>query len=150
MARITFWEKPGCGGNARQKALLLAAGHELVVKNLLAEPWTAPRLLEFLDPLPVAEWFNLAAPRVKSGEVVPARLGREEALALLLAEPLLIRRPLMERQWDGEWEQLSPRMVGFDTPRVAAWTGLAPAAPQLGEGCAAAAGHGCAAQEAGA
>jgi nitrogenase-associated protein len=146
MARLSFWEKPGCGGNARQKALLAAAGHELVVKSLLAEPWTAERLLQFLGPLPVAEWFNLAAPRVKSGEVNPARVTREEALALLLAEPLLIRRPLMELAEPVAGQ--APRMVGFDTERVAAWIGLAPAAPAIGEGCAAAAGHGCASLEA--
>ncbi|MBL8438514.1 MAG: hypothetical protein JNM61_09970 [Zoogloeaceae bacterium] len=142
MARISFWEKPGCGGNAKQKALLRAAGHELVVRDLLTEPWTAPRLLEFLAPLPVAQWFNLAAPRVKSGEVVPRALDQAEALALLLAEPLLIRRPLMER------EDAPRRMVGFDTARVDAWVGLQAAAPAVGEGCAAAAGHGCESREA--
>ena len=145
MARLAFWEKPGCGGNARQKALLAAAGHELVVRSLLAEPWTAERLLQFLEHLPVAEWFNLAAPRVKSGEVDPAGVTREEALALLLAEPLLIRRPLMELA-DAS-ASTTPRMVGFDTERVTAWIGLAPAAPAIGEGCVAAAGHGCASQE---
>jgi nitrogenase-associated protein len=144
MARLTFWEKPGCGGNARQRALLAAAGHALVVKSLLAEPWTPERLLQFLGPLPVDQWFNLAAPRVKSGEVNPARLSGEDALALLLAEPLLIRRPLMELAEPAEGQV--PRMVGFDTERVAAWIGLAPAAPAIGEGCAAAAGHGCASQ----
>ena len=146
MARLTFWEKPGCGGNARQKAVLAAAGHALVVKSLLAEPWTAERLLQFLEPLPVAEWFNLAAPRVKSGDVAPATVTWEEALAMLLAEPLLIRRPLMELA--DTPAGVAPRMVGFDTERVAAWIGLAPAAPSVGEGCAAAAGHGCASQEA--
>jgi nitrogenase-associated protein len=142
MARLTFWEKPGCGGNARQKAVLAAAGHTLAVRSLLAEPWTPERLLQFLGPLPVTEWFNQAAPRVKSGEVDPARVGGEEALVLLLAEPLLIRRPLMELAEPPEGR--APRMVGFDTERVAAWIGLAPAAPAIGEGCAAAAGHGCA------
>ncbi|MCB1889600.1 MAG: hypothetical protein KDH20_18480 [Rhodocyclaceae bacterium] len=132
MTRLYFWEKPGCAGNAKQKALLRQAGHRLLVRSLLDERWTAERLLGFLGDLPVAEWFNMAAPRVKSGEIVPDRVGRDEALALLLAEPLLIRRPLMERE-DGA------RMVGFDTPRVAAWIGLADDAPSLGEGCAAAA-----------
>ena len=37
MAKIIFYEKPGCGGNARQKALLLASGHELEVRNLLGQ-----------------------------------------------------------------------------------------------------------------
>jgi nitrogenase-associated protein len=144
MARLTFWERPGCGGNARQRALLVAAGHGLAVRSLLAETWTPERLLQFLEPLPVDQWFNLAAPRVKSGEVDPARLSGEDALALFLAEPLLIRRPLMELAEPSEGQV--PRMVGFDTERVAAWIGLAPAAPAIGEGCAAAAGHGCASQ----
>lgn len=44
MATLTFYEKPGCQGNARQKALLRAAGHQLHVRNLLTEPWTPERL----------------------------------------------------------------------------------------------------------
>ena len=62
MAHITFYEKPGCGGNAKQKGLLLSAGHTLDVKNLLAEEWTREGLLAFLAPLPVPHWFNRAAP----------------------------------------------------------------------------------------
>lgn len=135
MAHITFYEKSGCGGNARQKALLRAARHTLEVRDLLHWPWTAESLLAFLEPLPVAEWFNRAAPRIKSGEVVPAKLDADAALALLLAEPLLIRRPLMAL---GE-----QRMVGFDADRVHAWVGLgenAPASHTPLEGCAAAMG----------
>lgn len=131
MAQLVFFEKPGCGGNARQKAALRAAGHTLEVRSLLAEPWTGPALLAFLQPLPVAEWFNRAAPRVKSGAVVPEALDAETALALLMAEPLLIRRPLMQRLDDGS------RRVGFDTAAIDAWVGLAPAALQRTslEGC---------------
>lgn len=141
MTRIVFYEKPGCGGNARQRALLEAAGHRLERRNLLAEPWTPASLLRFLAPLPVAAWFNRAAPRVTSGEVVPESLDREAALALLLAEPLLIRRPLMARP-DGA------TLVGFETEAVQRFVGLAavPAAtgevrplPASLEGCAAAA-----------
>ncbi len=136
MAHITFFEKPGCGGNAKQKALLLAAHHTLQVQDLLHWPWTAESLLLFLKPLPVAEWFNRAAPRIKSGAVVPESLTAEAALALLLAEPLLIRRPLMV---SGE-----QRMVGFDVDRVHAWIGLGanpPVSQTPLEGCAAATGH---------
>lgn len=41
MTRIVFYEKPGCGGNARQKAVLAAAGHELEVRDLPRRQWTA-------------------------------------------------------------------------------------------------------------
>ena len=135
MAHIIYYEKPGCGGNAKQKALLLAAGHTLDVKNLLESLWTEEALLLFLSPLPVRDWFNRAAPQVKSGDVLPESLSADAALALLLAQPVLIRRPLM-----AVGEQ---RMVGFDTAAVHAWVGLGEQPPPPGslEGCAAAAGH---------
>ena len=107
MAHLVFFEKPGCGGNAKQRALLEAAGHTLDRRNLLTAHWTRERLLEYLAALPVAQWFNRAAPRVKSGEVQPEQLDADSALALLLAEPLLIRRPLMQRT-DND-----ARLVGF-------------------------------------
>ena len=116
MAVVTFYEKPGCKGNLRQKTLLAAAGHTVQAKNLKGEAWTADRLLQFVGKLPVAEWFNRAAPAIKAGEIVPENLGFEDALHLLLENPLLIRRPLMEV---GE-----ERMVGFDTAAVDSWIGL--------------------------
>ena len=132
MTHIVFYEKPGCGGNARQRAALLAAGHTLEQHNLLTAPWTSASLLAFLAPLPVADWFNRAAPRVKSGEVQPDLLEADAALALLLAEPLLIRRPLMQRADNGS------RHVGFETAAVEAWIGLGTnsARPRTLEGCA--------------
>lgn len=116
MALVAFFEKPGCAGNAQQKEVLRAAGHELRVKDLLTHPWTEEELLKFLGEMPVAAWFNRSAPRIKSGEVVPERLDRRAAVALLLSEPLLIRRPLLQV---GE-----ERMVGFDPARLDAWIGL--------------------------
>ena len=93
MARIVFYEKPGCISNTRQKQLLQSSGHEVITCNLLTEPWTAERLLLFFKNLPVTAWFNPAAPRIKQGEVVPAQLTQEQAMQALLQAPLLIRRP---------------------------------------------------------
>jgi nitrogenase-associated protein len=123
MATILFYEKPGCANNTRQKVLLAAAGHTVWARNLLTEPWTAARLRGFFGELPVTEWFNLAAPRIREGEVAYERLTETEALLLMLADPLLIRRPLMEV--DGECR------VGFEPAEVDAWIGLGKAA--LGE-----------------
>ncbi|MBT0960525.1 ArsC/Spx/MgsR family protein [Denitromonas iodatirespirans] len=129
MAHVIFFEKPGCAGNAQQKALLAAAGHTLEVRSLLAEPWTADSLSAFLAPLPVSEWFNRSAPAVRDGAIVPERLDAAQAMALLLEDPLLIRRPLMAV--DGT------RLVGFDTFAVDAWIGLVDVAvPERNmEGC---------------
>ncbi|MBI3774947.1 MAG: hypothetical protein HY273_05235 [Gammaproteobacteria bacterium] len=114
-ATIVFYEKPGCANNARQKLLLRNAGHEVIAKNLFDAPWTAGRLRMFFGDLPVPEWFNRAAPRVKSGEIVPEVINAPGALALMLADPLLIRRPLME--CSGKY------IAGFDAARVADWIG---------------------------
>lgn len=132
MAHIQFFEKPGCGGNAKQRAALEAAGHTLQRHDLLTTAWTPASLLAFMQDLPVAQWFNRAAPRIKSGAVQPEALSREQALALLIEEPLLIRRPLMQRE-DGA------TLVGFETAEVERFVGLAPGAEarQSLEGCAA-------------
>jgi nitrogenase-associated protein len=135
MTHLIFFEKPGCGGNARQRALLTAAGHTLTRRNLLEAPWTREELLAYLGPLPVTQWFNRAAPRIKAGALVPEGLTVEAALAELLVDPLLIRRPLMQRE-DGA------RMVGFDLAEVERFVGLrgqVAGASNL-EGCVAAPG----------
>jgi nitrogenase-associated protein len=116
MATVEFYEKPGCGGNAKQKALLVASGHEVESHNLLATPWTAASLRPFFGRRPVVEWFNSAAPQVKSGAIQPAAMTAEAALAAMIANPILIRRPLMKV---GE-----RREVGFDQDVVTAWIGL--------------------------
>ena len=116
MATVLFYEKPGCINNSKQKVLLAAAGHTVQAKSLLTEKWTAERLRAFFGDLPVAQWFNLSSPRIYGGEVSPEALDEQEALRLMLADPLLIRRPLMEV--DGQ------RRVGFDPEAVERWIGL--------------------------
>ncbi|WP_455222656.1 ArsC/Spx/MgsR family protein [Kaarinaea lacus] len=119
MADVIFYEKPGCINNTRQKKLLKEAGYQLEERNLLTEPWTAARLLAFFNNLPVNAWFNRSAPAVKSGEIEPDMLTAEQAIQCMLADPLLIRRPLMEvgdRKYVGfEAEQVN----GFLKPGLA-------------------------------
>ncbi|MDK9720186.1 MAG: hypothetical protein OEL53_03275 [Rhodospirillales bacterium] len=115
---VTFWEKPGCKGNARQKALLMASGYKLDVRNLLAQAWTAQRLLDFFAGMEIADWFNRSSPRVKSGEIDVAALNAEAALDLMLADPLLIRRPLMEAG--------GKRCAGFEPERMQGWIDIRP------------------------
>ncbi|WP_296808969.1 ArsC/Spx/MgsR family protein [Thiocapsa sp.] len=99
MSSVVFYEKPGCLSNAKQKALLASLGHRLTVRNLLAETWTVARLRPFFGDLPVADWFNPTAPRIKQGEVRPETLDEPTALALMVDDPLLIRRPLIESEY---------------------------------------------------
>ncbi|MEH2267612.1 MAG: ArsC/Spx/MgsR family protein [Nostoc sp.] len=125
MARVIFYSKPGCKGGTKQKVLLTAAGHEVIPYNLLTEPWTVERLRSFFGDRPVAEWFNRSSPKVKSGEVVPEKIDAESALVLMLREPLLIRRPLLEIG--------DRREVGFDVEKIDAWIGLKPVDESLQE-----------------
>jgi nitrogenase-associated protein len=115
MAVVHFYEKPGCTGNKRQREILLEAGHIVFVHNLLQQPWSKEpdKLRSFFDNLPVAAWFNRSAPAIKNGEVVPEALDEKQAIALMVADPLLIRRPLLEA--DGR------RRAGFDAGEIEAW-----------------------------
>jgi nitrogenase-associated protein len=90
MAKVNFYEKPGCGGNTRQKALLIASGHEVEARSLRAEPWTAAALRPFFGSKPVQDWFNGSAPRVKAGEIKPGELSPKAAPAMMIDDPLLI------------------------------------------------------------
>jgi nitrogenase-associated protein len=116
MASIVFYEKPGCVNNTRQKMLLAAAGHSVRAKNLLIEEWTPLRLRLFFGDLPVAQWFNPSAPRIKSGELNPERMSEDDALLEMVRDPLLIRRPLIEV--GGQCR------AGFDPAEVDRWIGL--------------------------
>ena len=117
MAEIVFYQKPGCKTNARQKQMLEAAGHAVTAKSLLTELWTAERLRGFFGSTPVTSWFNPAAPRIKSGEIDPAMIDAAAALASMLDDPLLIRRPLVEAQ--------GQRCAGFDREPVTSLLGAA-------------------------
>jgi len=116
MAQILFYTKPGCSTAAKQIELLQKSGHEVEVLDLLSRPWTAEELSSYFGETPVAACFNPNSPRVKSGEIDPASFDRESALAAMLADHLLIRRPLME---SGD-----KRLCGFDPITVHAWVGL--------------------------
>jgi nitrogenase-associated protein len=132
MAVVVFYEKPGCRGNARQKAVLEASGHSVVARSIVDAPWTRAQLRSFLASLPLAQWFNPNAPAVKSGTIVPAQLDEASALTLLLASPILIRRPLLEV--DGV------RRAGFDAAAIRDWIGLSATPDENLEACAHGAG----------
>jgi nitrogenase-associated protein len=133
MATVIFYEKPNCANNTRQKRLLTDAGHTVIAKNLLTETWQADQLRLFFADLPVREWFNYSAPAIKHCEIEPDNLNEQQALALMLENALLIRRPLIQI---GE-----QRLAGFNFEKVTACLlgGLAMNAEQDLESCSRAA-----------
>jgi len=109
MTAVHFYEKPGCINNSRQKKLLVDSGYALIVHDLLQEPWRdqPEKLRSFFGDRPVKDWFNPSAPAIKSGEIKPEQLSAGQAIELMLAAPILIRRPLLEVN--------GRRFSGFDT-----------------------------------
>jgi nitrogenase-associated protein len=95
MARVIFYDKPGCAGAARRQAMLVAAGHAVEARDLFAESWNAPALRPFFGAKPVREWFSSASPRIMSGEIDVENITPQQALVMMLVDPTLIRRPLM-------------------------------------------------------
>ena len=116
MATIHFFGKPDCINNRKQKELLKAAGHTLLVYDLLHFNFTAPTLRTFFEDKPVVEWFNPTAPAITSGAIDPAIITEDNALSAMLADRLLIKRPLIQAG--------SERFCGFSTERIAATVGL--------------------------
>ena len=118
MSTIRFFEKRGCATNAKQKKCLQNAGHTLLVEDLLAYPWAenAVYLRTFFGEKPLADWFNGNAPDIKNAVIDVALFDEKSAIDAMMANPLLIRRPLME--WN------SVKMAGFDANEVRAKLGL--------------------------
>ncbi len=123
MAAIRFYTKLGCGNGKKQLALLKDAQHEVEVVDLLKHSWTTAGLRAFFGELPVNEWFNRAAPAIKSGAIDPNIFDEPQALALMLQDPLFIRRPLMEIG--------DEKIVGFDQTALADRLGITPSAKDL-------------------
>lgn len=126
MAEVIFYEKPDCAANAKQKKQLEAAGHVLEVRDLMAAAWTRDSLRPFFAERPVEQWINKLHPSVRSGAVTPATLTAEQALDLMIADPSLIRRPLLQVG--------DERRSGYDPNGLQDWIGILPKGGD-GESC---------------
>lgn len=116
MAKVLFYEKPGCINNTRQKRQLLEAGHQVIARNLLTASWTEKKLRPYFGNEPVNAWFNPSAPEIKQGVINPSQVNEQQAIDLMLENFILIRRPLM---------QISDiRVAGFDQQKIDQWIGL--------------------------
>ncbi len=107
---VIFYEKTGCSGNARQKALLKEHGIVLDVRSLLDTPWDTQTLERFFEGLSVEEMINPFAPQRKDGSFDSKSYTKEQLIQTMIKEPILIRRPLLQI---GE-----ARLCGFDIPTL--------------------------------
>ena len=95
MALIVFYEKPGCLNGEKQKAILRKAGNVVHGVDILTHPWTREALLPFVAGKTPVAMMNATAPALKNGVINPERISFEQALMLMLENPILIKRPLI-------------------------------------------------------
>ncbi|WP_041962072.1 hypothetical protein [Sulfurospirillum cavolei] len=108
--RIVFYEKTGCSGNARQKALLREYGIEVEVRSLLETPWDKPTLEAFFEGLTPREMLNPFAPQLKDGTFKLAEYTKESLIEAMIRTPILIRRLLLQIG--------DVKLCGFDVARL--------------------------------
>lgn len=92
---ITFFEKPGCAGNAKQKKLLDLYNISYKTEDMLSYPWQQETLKAFFDTMEKEDIFNPFAPQIKNREIVPEQLSKEQLIELMIENPILIKRPLL-------------------------------------------------------
>ena len=92
---VSFYEKPGCVGNAKLKDKLVKAGYKLNVTDMISKSWEKKELLEFFKDTPVSQCLNLRAPLITSGEFIYDGKSDDEILDAMIESPILIKRPLL-------------------------------------------------------
>ena len=107
---FTFYEKTGCSGNAKQKELLKNHNISFSVKSLLDTSWTNDTLSQFFEGLSVNEIFNPFAPQIRDKEIDIKKLSKEEAINLMIRNPILIKRPLLDIN--------GTKICGFDIEKI--------------------------------
>ena len=94
--QITFYEKPGCAGNEKQKKLLLENGIRFETKSILDTKWDKKTLSLFFKKLEKEDIINKFAPQIKKGELEISKISKDDLIDLMCKNPILIKRPLLE------------------------------------------------------
>lgn len=92
---VTFYEKPGCLGNKKQKEVLKANGVDFEVKSMLDTKWDKSTLESFFANLEKEQIVNESAPKIKSGEIDLNSVTKEQLIYKMINDPILIKRPLI-------------------------------------------------------
>ncbi len=95
MTPIIFYEKPGCVNNTKQKKRLVDCGFNVISTNLLETNFTKEQLLNFFEKKSIKDCINPNAPIVKNKELDVQNSSEEDLLALMIENPILIKRPLI-------------------------------------------------------
>ena len=78
------------------KAELSQDGAELEERDFFAEPFTVDELTGLIGEQPVSDYFSWRSPSFRKLGLRREDLADDELLDLMIAEPRLIRRPLIQ------------------------------------------------------
>ena len=95
MNLVIFYKKRACVTNNKQKELLRKAGCLVIERNILSNTLTKEELSIFFRDEPIDRWFNKNAPRIKNGLLNISDIDKDEALNMMIEDPILIKRPLL-------------------------------------------------------
>lgn len=126
-SKVIFYEKTGCSGNARQKALLKEYGVSLDVRSMLDTAWDKPTLEAFFEGLSPKEMINPFAPQLKDETFNLEAHTKESLIEQMLKTPILIRRPLLQI---GE-----VKLCGFDIEKLNALLKISMPTPEHINAC---------------
>ena len=80
------------------------------VKSLLDTSWTKETLSEFFKGLEVIDMFNPFAPQIRYKQIDINTLSKDEAINLMIKNPILIKRPLLDIN--------GIKVCGFDIEKI--------------------------------
>jgi arsenate reductase len=94
--KATIWHNPACGTSRNTLALLEAAGVDLTVVEYLKHPPTRAKLAQLYRDAGIAPREALRLTGTDAAERGLTSADDDEVLDAMLADPILIERPLVE------------------------------------------------------
>lgn len=95
MKRVTLYTKSGCTTCLKARQFLLSQGIHYTERDIFKHPFNEGELRAIVAKRPVKEIFSYRSPSVKALGLDPDGLSEDDMIRHMLAEPRLIRRPLM-------------------------------------------------------
>ncbi|WP_068922638.1 arsenate reductase family protein [Planobispora rosea] len=93
----TVWHNPRCSKSRNALCALTESSQDVVIRRYLDEPPTAAELSDVLDRLGLEPWdiTRMTEPRAKELGLAAEARDRDEWIAILVANPVLIQRPIV-------------------------------------------------------
>ncbi|AGH51304.1 arsenate reductase [Sphingomonas sp. MM-1] len=96
--KATIWHNPKCGTSRKTLAILEEAGADVTVVEYLKTPPTRAKLAELYHKAGISPRAGLRMKEEGAKALVAANASDDAILDAMLADPILIERPLVETE----------------------------------------------------